>query len=63
MAGKSKIVEAEAYYARVYAEIERVIQGLRGEKLRKAKEIEARIYKGELSPGEALQRIKALARS
>ena len=58
---RSRALEAERELDRIYAEIERLLRRLRGEKLEKAMEIEGQIYLGKLTPSEALREIRKLA--
>ena len=59
---RSRALEAERRLDRVYAEIGRLIGQLRGWKRAKAMEIEGQVYLGRLTPTEALERIRELAR-
>ena len=60
---RSRALEAERRLDRVYAEIGRLVSRLKGEKRAKAMEIEGQVYLGKLTPTEALERIRELARS
>ena len=58
-----KTLRALRELKRVYGEIDRLVDSLSGAKKRRAQEIRARIWAGEIDPWSALKEIRRLARS
>ena len=62
-AAGSKALRALRDLKKVYREMDEVIEGLRGARKKRAQEIRAMVWAGKLTPTEALEKIRELARS